>query len=240
MLPARYHEMQSNTRRASLGDVFDMRASLGAPPTSVEYSLPGAHEDVSAYADRIEQAWSDFWDRDVRPWSKNEWITPSGTVIGDVLPTGTPDQQAKQKADLALFQKMVSDRQTFEKYKDEKTWYSFLGPTTSAAWQRFQLFEQDLNNDRDALALTTGKPLVSPKPGQLEAPGGLAASDPTGWILSLVKWVVVGIGLFYGGKFLVGVYQDRSGSAPAVLPAHAEPEPEHHLSETHHEAAAEG
>lgn len=180
-------------------------ASVGAPPTVVELGLPGSRDEVRAYATRIEHAWVEFWDVDVRPWSKADWVTSSGTVVGDVIGGGTPEEQAKAKAEIALFAKMVADRRAFEAYQDKIESFDLLGPTPSQAWERLQVFEDDLKQDRAALEKMKGSPLASRPPGALELPGGVKQGTATVFenVFALVKWLVIGAGVYYGGKFLV-------------------------------------
>lgn len=154
---------------------------IGAAPTSVSMGLPGAHDEVRAYAERIRMAWDAFWNADFVPWAKQNGFgdiagappTPGGKVIGDVLGSD-PAKVAEQKKKIALFDTIVNDRNAFMRaYDDAQSATLVTGDSASSIWQAlFLKGETALKNDRQAM-VRLGWSFTSPEPGALESQGGV-------------------------------------------------------------------
>jgi hypothetical protein len=202
-------------------------ASVGAPPVVVEAGLPGARDEVRAYGYRISEAWHRFWDMDVVPWAASVGfgdvtVVPPGTKIIGTSMGGDPATAAAFKANAELLDRFVNDRRAFDAYYDDLSSFSISGPSPSEAWQVLQLYENRLTDDRAALAERKGAPLKSADPGPLETPGGVkqGLSMWANFGLSLVKWTVAGIGVYYGGQYLAS-RGSASPSTSAAGPVHS-------------------
>lgn len=158
-------------------------AVVGAPPTSVEYGLPGARDEVRAYAGRIDAAWTAFQTQDLAPWLAS---LPRDTTGKIMLASG-------QRATLD----MIRDRRTaFAAYKTQIDTFDITGPSPSQAWQRLQLFEDDYKDSREQFSKMSGKPLASPGGKPLEQPGGVPSGGiPWGGILAVGGALAVAWGL---------------------------------------------
>lgn len=162
---------------------------IGAPPLVVSTGAPGARGEVRAYAARVdvtaEQLHTAF-----RAWLAAKW--------GDV----PPDEQKAPTADEAAF---IRDwppwYAEWNRWVDQLDSFDPLGPTPAQAWQKTQLYDDELEGHRKAFAaLATGTPGVKvPEPGKdpdgkggHEEPGGVAsgaASIPWGTITTIVLFV---------------------------------------------------
>lgn len=178
---------------------------IGAPPVLVEAGAPGAREEVRAYAERIRQAWAAFWSADVRPWAQKHFdidpavdIDPTKIVLGDVLGSD-PAKVAAQKKRIALFDRLVKDRNAFEVYRQALQGFDIGGPSPSQAWQALQLHEAALKADRASLA-SDGQKLTTPDV-VLEEPGGVeGGSDSISGAAKTVGTALVAL----GGLYVIG------------------------------------
>lgn len=164
-------------------------AVVGAPPFDVSHNLPGSFDEVYAYWERIDAAWQQFWTKDFGPWSGLTFTT-GGTVIGDVLGGG-----ADAKASAEAITKITNDRRKFTAYRTDVLDPTF-GPTSSAAWQELQLFDETLRADVQLFAKVSGRKPVWTPPATLEDPGGKPREGiPWGGILTVGGAIALAWGL---------------------------------------------
>lgn len=158
-------------------------AVVGAPPAIVEWGLPGARDEVRAYAARIDAAWTAFQTMDVNPWLASLPRDSAGKLVL------TSDQRTMLDT--------LRDRRTeFAAYKAQIDTFDITGPTPAQAWQRLQLFEDEYKDSREKFSKLIGKPLASPGGKPLEQPGGVPAGGiPWGGILAVGGALAVAWGL---------------------------------------------
>ncbi|MEY5061718.1 MAG: hypothetical protein RIS45_1639 [Planctomycetota bacterium] len=154
---------------------------VGAPPAIVEAGLPGARDEVRAYATRIADKWAAFWDEDVSSWSKANKVANYKEAfdlidrgLGSESDLDLDDEELKEKKRLVGIYESLSDkRKSFDDYREKISSFSLTGPSPSEAWQTLQTHEDALNESREALEKETGEPLKSKKPAPLEVAGGV-------------------------------------------------------------------
>lgn len=131
--------------------------AIGEAPFVVSAGLPGAREEVRAFANRIAAAWQDFL------------VTDFASAFYDGT-KHTPSQ-------LALMNAIRAHHAEFEAYRAKISTFDLAGPSPSEAWQALIVFETQLRTDRANFGAAI-KPLASKAPPPLENEGGVKQEGP--------------------------------------------------------------